>query len=351
MNRPGRVGRARRGSVRAVGLLATLLAASLTAGCGLFGGSDEAEGSGDNTTAASGPLEQTTLKVGVMVGIDCSGPQLALLNDAFADEGLKIEAQTVQSGAIAIPQLAGGDLDITFGNWVSFIKAQAAGLVDMKFISESYLSTPNSNFAVIAGKDSQINSPKDLEGKKIAVNAKGNINELLLRAVLNANDVDFNKIKDNLVEMPFPNMAAAIQTGQIDAAAFIDPFVTAAQKSIGAKIVFDLTGAGPTENFPLSGFAVTKKFADENPNTVAAFQRALLKGQQLAADRSKVEAALPKFAKMDPQTAAIVKIGQFPTTIDPKRIQRVADLLVTYEMLPKKIDIAPLVVPMPSENG
>jgi NitT/TauT family transport system substrate-binding protein len=351
MNRPGRVGRARRGSVRAVGLLATLLAASLTAGCGLFGGSDEAEGNGDNTTAASGPLEQTTLKVGVMVGIDCSGPQLALLNDAFADEGLKIEAQTVQSGAIAIPQLAAGDLDITFGNWVSFIKAQAAGAVDMKFISESYLSTPNSNFAVIAGKDSPINSPKDLEGKRIAVNAKGNINELLLRAVLNANDVDFNKIKDNLVEMPFPNMAAAIANNQIDAAATIDPFVTSAQKEIGAKTVFDLTGAGPTENFPLSGFAVTKKFADENPNTIAAFQRALLKGQQLASDRSKVEEALPKFAKMDPQTAAIVKIGQFPTTIDPKRIQRVADLLVTYEMLPKKIEIEPLVVAMPTENG
>jgi NitT/TauT family transport system substrate-binding protein len=331
--------------------LATLLAASLTAGCGLFGGSDEAEGSGDNTAAASGPLEQTTLKVGVMVGIDCSGAQLALLNDAFADEGLKIEATTVQSGAIAIPQLAAGELDITFGNWVSFIKAQANGLVDMKFISESYLSTPNSNFAVIAAKDSQINSPKDLEGKKIAVNAKGNINELLLRAVLTANDVDFNKIKDNLVEMPFPNMAAAIANKQIDAAATIDPFVTSAQKEIGAKTVFDLTGAGPTENFPLSGFAVTKEFADKNPNTVAAFQRALLKGQQLAADRSKVEEALPKFAKMDPQTAAIVKIGQFPTTIDPKRLQRVADLLVTYDMLPKEIDIEPLVVTMPSENG
>ncbi|MFC4854282.1 ABC transporter substrate-binding protein [Actinophytocola glycyrrhizae] len=351
MNRPGRVGRARRGSVRAVGLLATLLAASLTAGCGLFGGSDEAEGSGDNTTAASGPLEKTTLKVGVMIGIDCSGAQLALLNDTFKEEGLTIEATTIQSGALAIPSLAGGEFDITFGNWVSFIKAQQAGIVDMKFISESYLSTPNSNFSVIAAKDSPINSPKDLEGKRIAVNAKGNINELLLRAVLDANDVDFNKIKDGLVEMPFPNMAAAIKNGRIDAAATIDPFVTAAQKEIGAKIVFDMTGAGPTENFPLSGFATKKEFADQNPNTIAAFQRALLKGQQLAADRSKVEEALPKFAKMDPQTAAIVKIGQFPTTIDPKRIQRVADLLVTYEMLPKKLEIEPLVVPIPSENG
>jgi NitT/TauT family transport system substrate-binding protein len=329
--------------------LATLLVATLTTGCGLFGGSeDEAS---PETSSSKGPLEKKTLNVGVMIGIDCSGPQLALLNKAFEDEGLTIKPEIVQSGAVAIPKLAGGALDITFGNWVSFMKAQVGGVVDMRFISESYLSSPDSNFAVIAGKDSGINSPKDLIGKKVAVNAKGNINELLLRAVLEANDVPFDQIAGNLVEMPFQDMAPAIQAGTVDAAATIDPFVVNAQKSMGARIVFDLTGAGPTENFPLSGFATTAKFADENPNTVAAFQRALIKGQQLAADRSKVEEALPKFAKMDEETAAIVKIGQFPTTIDAKRLQRVADLLRTYQMLPKELEVKPLVVATPSSNG
>ena len=85
MNRPGTVGRARRGSVRAVGLVATLLVALLTAGCGLFGGSDEPEAEGGETTTNAGPLEKTTLKVGVMVGIDCAGAQLALINDSFND--------------------------------------------------------------------------------------------------------------------------------------------------------------------------------------------------------------------------------------------------------------------------
>jgi NitT/TauT family transport system substrate-binding protein len=327
--------------------VATVLVALLTAGCGLFGGSEE-PAADNETTANAGPLEKTTLKVGVMIGIDCAGAQLALLNDTFKEEGLTIEPEVVQSGAVAIPKLAGGGLDVTFGNWVSFIKAQGkAG--DLRFISESYLSTPNSNFAVLAGKDSGIDSPKDLVGKTVAVNAKGNINELLLRAVLNANDVDFNSV--NLVEMPFQNMAAALANGSINAAATLDPFVTIAQKTIGAHIVFDLTGAGPTENFPLSGFAVTAKFAKENPNTVKAFQRAVLKGQQLAGERSNVEKALPKFAKMDADTAAIVRIGQYPTTIDPKRLQRVADLLVSYGMIPKKVDIGPLIIPGPSSNS
>jgi NitT/TauT family transport system substrate-binding protein len=329
--------------VRAAGLFTFLLVAILAAGCGLFGGSP------DNDAAQSGSVEKAKLKVGVMIGIDCTGPQLALLNDTFKAEGLEIEPVTVQSGATAMPLLAGGDLDVSFGNWVSFIKAHQSGMADLRFISESYLSTPDSNFAVIAGKDSDITGPKDLTGKKVAVNALKNVNELLLRAVLDANGVDFATVQ--LVELPFQDMAAAIQNGRVDAAALIDPFVSNAQRSTGARIVFDLTGAGPTENFPLSGFAATRNFTEKNPKTVAAFQRAVLKGQQLTAERGNIEQALPKFAKMDAETAAIVKVGQFPTTIDPKRLQRVADLLVTYGMLGEKVTIEPLVIPVPPSNG
>jgi NitT/TauT family transport system substrate-binding protein len=344
MYRPDRVR-----TVRGVGLLVVTMAILLTAGCGLVGGDSEEDAASDPAAEAAGPLEQKTLKVGVMVGIDCSGVQLAMQKDLFKSEGLTIEPQTVQSGAVAIPKLASGGLDITFGNWVSFIKAQAAGVADMKFISESYIATPNSNLALITGPNSNVSSVKDLAGKTIAVNAKANINELLIRAVAEANDIDFKSI--NLVEMGFPDMAGALESKTVDAAAVIDPFVVDAQKRIGAKVVADLAGMGPTENFPVAGFATTAKFAKENPNTIAAFQRVLLKGQQLSGDRKNVEEALPKYAKMDAATAASVKIGQYPTTIDKKRLQRVADLLEHYGMLPTKLDVGPLVIPMPASSG
>ena len=247
----------------------------------------------------------------------------------------------MQSGALAIPKLAAGGLDITFGNWVSFIKAQGK-VGDLRFIAESYLSTPNSGFVVYAGKDSGINSAKDLAGKKIAVNAKANINELLLRAVLDANDVDFNTV--TVSEMPFPDMAAAVQNGTVDAAATIEPFVTNAQKTIGAKVVTDLTAQGPTENFPLSGFATTAKFAKENPNTVAAFQRAMAKGQKDASDRATVEPLLQEYAKVDKETASLVHFGEFPTTLDATRLQRVATLMKTYGLLEKEMDVKPMLI-------
>ena len=349
MNRPGRVGRARRGSVRAGGLLAVTLAALLTAGCGLFGGDDSGSDNSSGTpNNAAGPLEKTTINVGLMPVIDCSGSQIAVLRDLFKDEGLDVKVETIQSGAFAVPKLANGQLDISFGNWISFMKAQQSKTLDMKFIGEAYISTPNSNFALVAAPNSGITDVKDLAGKAIAVNAKGNINELLIRAVFEANDVPFDP--NLLIETKFPDMAPALEQGKVAAASLIDPFIVDAQQKIGAKIVTDLTGKGPTQDFPVSGYATTAKFAKENPNTVAAFQRALLKGQQLAADRKNVEEALPKFAKMPPETAAIVKYGTFPTTVDKKRLQRVSDLLTTYDMMPK-LEVGPMVIPMPSASS
>jgi NitT/TauT family transport system substrate-binding protein len=325
------------------------MAVLLTAGCGLFGGDDSGnEASSDTTNKASGPLETTTIRVGVMPVIDCSGSQIGLLRDLFKEEGLTIKPETIQSGALAIPKLVNNEFDISFGNWISFMKAQQSGTIDLRFIGEAYIATPNSNFALITAPDSGITDVKSLADKPIAVNAKGNINELLIRAVFEANDVPFDP--KNLVELNFPQMADALARHQVAAASVIDPFLVDAQQKIGAKIVVDLAGEGPTKDFPVSGYATTAKFAKENPNALAAFQRALLKGQQLSGDRKNVEEALPKFAKMPPETAAIVKYGTFPTTIDKKRLQRVSDLLTTYDMMPK-LEVGPLVIPMPAASS
>jgi NitT/TauT family transport system substrate-binding protein len=326
------------------------MAVLLTAGCGLFGGDDSGSGASSDTSAkAAGPLEKTTINLGVLQAIDCSGAQIAIEKGLFKKEGLDVKPVLLQSGAQSIDKLNNGELDMSFGNWVSFIKAQQKGVINLKFIGEAYVSTPNSNFGLVTSPDSGIKSVKDLEGQPIAVNAPGNINELLIRAVFEANDVKFDANK--LTPMAFPAMAPALQGGQVKAASLIDPFVVAAQKDIGAKIVVDLTGQGPTKDFPVSGYATTSDFAKKYPNTVAAFQRALLKGQQLAGDRKNVEEALPKFAGMPAETAAIVRYGTFPTTIDKKRIQRVSDLLSTYQMMPTKVDATKMVIPYATSSS
>ncbi|MFI9818006.1 ABC transporter substrate-binding protein [Saccharothrix variisporea] len=332
---------------RRVGLSARRIIAGLSAlamlavvsGCGLLGGSEEKP-----ADAAPGKVEKTKIKLGLLPILDVASVHVAMRKGFFAEEGLEVEPVTIQGGAAAIPGLISGDLDITFGNWVSFFAAQskdAAKAVDgLKLINDGYQAKPEM-FLILTGPDSAIKSPKDLAGKTIAINTFKNIAELTAKATLEANDVDPKSV--TFKEFPFPDMQAALQNKTVDAAFMVEPFISKAQRSIGAITVLD-AASGPTDNIPVAGYGTTGKFAKENPNTVAAFQRAMAKGQRAAADRPTVEPLLVEYAKVDKETASLVHFGEFPTTLDATRLQRVATLMKTYGLLEKDFDVKPMLV-------
>ncbi|MEJ2853974.1 MULTISPECIES: ABC transporter substrate-binding protein [unclassified Saccharothrix] len=332
---------------RRVGLSARRIIAGLSAlamlavvsGCGLLGGSEEKP-----ADAAPGKVEKTKIKLGLLPILDVASVHVAMKRGYFAEEGLEVEPVTIQGGAAAIPGLISGDLDITFGNWVSFFTAQskdAAKAVDgLKLINDGYQAKPEM-FLILTGPDSAIKSPKDLAGKTIAINTFKNIAELTAKATLEANDVDPKSV--TFKEFAFPDMQAALQNKTVDAAFMVEPFISKAQRSIGAITVLD-AASGPTDNIPVAGYGTTGKFAKENPNTVAAFQRAMAKGQRDAADRPTVEPLLVEYAKVDKETASLVHFGEFPTTLDATRLQRVATLMKTYGLLENDFDVKPMLV-------
>ena len=70
----------------------------------------------------------------------------------------------------------------------------------------------------------------------------------------------------------------------------------------------------------------------------------MAKGQRDAADRPTVEPLLVEYAKVDKETASLVHFGEFPTTLDATRLQRVAGLMRTYGLLEKDFDVKPMLV-------
>lgn len=333
-----RVGRPARSIVGGLSVLALLASVS---GCGLLGGSTE---SPTTAAAAPGKVEKAKITLGLLPILDVAGVHVAMKKGYFKEEGLEIDIKIIQGGAAAIPGLISGDLDMTFGNWVSFIGAESKGAakaVDgLKLVADGYQAKPDM-FLILTGADSPIKSPKDLAGKTIAINTFKNIAELTAKATLEANDVDPNSV--TFKEFAFPDMQAAVQNKTVDAAFMVEPFITRAQRAIGAVSVLD-AASGPTDNIPIAGFGTSGKFFKENPNTVAAFQRALIKGQKDAADRPTVEPLLQEYAKVDKETASLVHFGEFPTTLDATRLQRVATLMKTYGLLEKEMDVKPMLV-------
>ncbi|MBP2479009.1 NitT/TauT family transport system substrate-binding protein [Crossiella equi] len=317
-------------------LLATLCALLLAAtGCGVLGGA-----SGSTGAAA----KETRIRLGIMPVVDVAPVHIALSRGYFAAEGLNVELTPIQGGAAGIQGLLKDELDFTFGNWVSFFATEAKGAArnagGIKLAADGYQARANM-FLVLTGPDSAIRSPKDLAGKKIAINTFRNILELTAKATLEANNVDPKSVQ--FLEMPFPDMQAAVQSKKVDAAFMVEPFITKAERTLGAVPVLD-AASGPTSDIPIAGYATTGAFARDHPGAVSAFRRALVKGQQDAARKSTVEALLPGFAQIDPETAALVHFGVYPISMDATRLQRVADLMRTYGLLDAPMDIKPMLL-------
>jgi len=291
---------------------------------------------GDSGDGASGKGEIT---LGTMTVADTAPVQIAIDKGLFKAEGLTVKTQVIQGGAAGIPLLKSGALDISFGNYVSLLTAAAKDPgFKPRIVAEGFRSASKTH-TIMVRKDSPYRTIKDLQGKKIGVNTKRNIGTLLVRAAAQPQNVQFDEDK-SFVEIAPPAMEQALKSNSVDAVQAIEPFGTQMEQSLGARMIADLS-SGPTADFPIAGYATTEKFAKENPETVAAFQRAIQKAQGMAAaDRKLVQDTLPTYAKgIDAKVASTMSLGSFPTTLDAARLQRVADVMLQFGYLDKKLDV------------
>jgi NitT/TauT family transport system substrate-binding protein len=315
-------------------LLAASLAASLAAGCG-----------GTDSSGDGGP-ERRTLTVAALPLVDDAAVHIAQKQGLFEAEGLNVRIRPVQQSIQALPALAKGDIDLIAGaNYVTFLQAHEKGTLRLRIVAEAATLTPNL-MNVLVAKDSPIRTAKDLEGRKVAVNILNNIQGLTLDAILQAGGVDPSGI--GYTAVPFPQMGAALQKGQVDAVHVVEPFLTDIRRKLGARVVVN-GGGRPVTDLPISGYVSTQAFVTENPKSAAAFQRAILKAQRAAAgDRKRVEEVLPGYARIDREVAAAMTLPGYPTTLDAARLQRVADLMVSAGLLKQKPDVRTLLLRPPS---
>jgi NitT/TauT family transport system substrate-binding protein len=258
----------------------------------------------------------------------------------FAAEGLTVSIVPTTGSGPVMADLLNGRLDVSFGNYVSFIAAQAHGVGRLRILAEgNNASEHEQEIAVLP--HSPITSVADLRGKTIGVNALANVATLIMSSVLAENGVSPSSVE--FVAIPFPQMGQALAGRRIDAAWLVEPFLTEAEIKHGAEPIAD-GDQGATASFPVSGYAATATWADHFPNTAAAFVRALSRGQQLAdTSRPAVEQVLPRYLGVTRQVASLVATGSFPVGVNRVQIQRVADIMHQFGMLKTPFDVAPMI--------
>ena len=326
----------RRDLLKLAGGVATAGALMGASGCGLLGGSQ-------SSSQGNGRVEKSKIRVGALPITDHAPLYLAKEQGYFQEHGLEVEIVNAANGSAALNSMIGGDYDITYSSYVPFFQAQAKGIADLKIVADCASAAPETNM-VMSYPGSSVKEPSDLEDATIAISAAGTISELLTKAAMRAHGVSFDSAE--FTPISFPNMPAALQQQRVDAAMLTEPFVTLAARGSGAVPILDVS-TGAAESLPLSGYGATAEFVEENPKTVAAFQRTMMKATREAQDRSKIEPLLPKFAKIDPETAAIVGLLDMHSKADATRLERVPRLMREFGFLQQDVDVESMIVEPP----
>ncbi|WP_113699364.1 ABC transporter substrate-binding protein [Nonomuraea lactucae] len=322
------------GRIALIGLAVTLAITGCSSTDGKPGGATNAGG-----------LEKTSLLIGQYPGADSAPLFIAIERGFFREQGLNVKTEAIQAPQAVLPKLSNGSMDVVLGSYATILTIQSEGSEKFKYIADSYQGAAGA-FGVMVARNSPIKKVADLKGKKIGVNALKGLGVLTMNPHLKIAGLDPTPGKDiQYVEVPTTNWLQSLEKGDVDAVWMTDPYVSEAKNKLGATMLVD-TMSGPTESLPITGWAATEKWVAENPKTMAAFQRAMAKAQNIAAtDRSAVTKILPTFTKIPAETAATINLGNYPTTLSAQRIQRVADLMLEYGFLKQQINVDSMIVP------
>ncbi|RIV39167.1 ABC transporter substrate-binding protein [Micromonospora radicis] len=322
---------ARRGTA---GLLAATLLTTALAGCNDSGDSADAAGSDGLTkiTLASSPL-------GHLAPI-----YLAQDNGIFAKHGLQVEVDTETSDLTSVPSVLARKVDFATGDLTTLIVARTQGL-DVKAVVPASASTGKAGAdygALVVAGDSGITSPKQLEGKTVAVNILTNIAAAAAREAVRADGGDSESLK--LVEIPFPQVPAAISEGRVDGAWVVEPFLSAAKAQGAVPIGWGFTDLA--EDLTVSAWYTSGALVAQKPEVVTAFRAAIREAFAYARDHEdEVRAKIPTFTQITPDVAGKITITGWRDEVSRQAAEKLAGYAQRDGLISTTPDLDELILP------
>jgi NitT/TauT family transport system substrate-binding protein len=336
--------RARRPSAgrrRLRGTLLALLLGILSGGMLVACGGDDDSGGGGGSSAQSKPA---TLNVGVIPIADVAPLYLGVKKGFFKEQNLTIKPTLAEGGAAITPAVLNGDFQIGFSNTVSLLIA-ASKKLPVQIVSQGVLGGKDESEAwadLLVLKDSGINSGKDLEGKTIAVNTLKNICEVTIKASLGKEGVDVSKLK--FLEVPFPDMNAALESKRVDGACVVEPFVS--QGTAGEAKGIDPFYVNTAPDLTVATYFTSKQYAQENPEIVDRFVTAINKSLDYAQSHpDETRAILTSYTEIPEAAAKSIKLPQWRSDITTATVERLSQLSKQYGLITEEPDLGELIRP------
>jgi taurine transport system substrate-binding protein len=194
--------------------------------------------------------------------------QVARAEGAFdAATGWTIEWRQFGSGTEVIAAMASGDVQVAELGSSPLSIGTSQGLDIQLFMIAQGLGTAES---LIAKKDSGITKVEDLKGKRVAVPVGSTAHYSLMGALSHAGIAETDV---TIVNLPADQIAAAWDTGQVDAAFIWEPVQNQILQTGTFIVGADQTAAWGFPTF--DGWVVNKEFAAANADAMVAFAKTM----------------------------------------------------------------------------
>jgi len=273
--------------------------------------------------------ERSQVRVQDTAGVPSAFLEYGVAEGFFRDRRLDVEVTPSQGGATVVPAVVSGDSDIAGSNLVSVLLAQGKD-IPVKIVAPGTFvrSDRRQDFsAILVAADSDIRSPKDLEGKTLAVNTLKNVAELTAKASLAKQGVDVSKIE--LTEVDFPDMNAALTQGRVDAAFQIEPFVSLGVEE-GLRII-DRPYVGTKPGLQIGCYFTSEQYLSENGDVVDRFRQGVADtAEAIAQDPAGFREFLPEASEIPPPAAQEAILPEWKPENDQASLDLTADLMERY---------------------
>jgi NitT/TauT family transport system substrate-binding protein len=332
-------------------LLAIFAVLALLLGACSPGSKEEATDTADSEAAgAEGCATEglTTVKVATLGIYTDAALTWAEERCYFADAGIAIEVVVVPNPPATIAALTGGEVDVAYAPSIPVVRAFVAGAPVLALAAaDGYDQASIDKYGALLDDTGifmaeAIESAKDLEGRTVAVPARGAQLEVTTAyAVLQAGG---DPAKVNFVALDLANMIDAVKAGEIDAAALVSPFTLAAAEAglVDAGITaVDFFGPGAVGIWTTSGPAM-----EEKGDLLRAFRNAVHQSNaEATANPSEFWEVASRVTGVDLATFEANDISYvFPTEVTTADFDKVADKLLALGFLEAKPDLSTIVV-------
>lgn len=271
-------------------------------------------------------------KYGTLVILKARGT----LEKRLAEKGIGVKWTEFPFGPPLLEAINVGSLDVGTVGEAPPIFAQAAG-ADLVYVGNEP-PAPTAE-ALVVPKDSPIKNVAELKGRKIAVAKGSNANYLLIKLIEKAG-LKFSDV--SVVYLAPADARAAFESGRVDAWSIWDPFLAAAEKQLGARVLADGRGAVANHQFYLAA----RGFAEKHPEIVHILLDEIAKidqwGKQNPKEVARFIAPLIGIELPVVELAAQrLTYGVKPVTDDVlAQQQKVADAFVELKLVPRPVRVA-----------